>query len=310
MREQQDLFKTKAEFTQGEIDKWQYIEKMYQIHKQLFSYTEFIKETNISKIEIEDDVLAMTFRDSGIKLICSPQDRRPAPFESLNFGDNESDELQMQMSLIKENDTVLDIGANYGWYSAHIGQKFPSAKIYAFEPIPKTYGYLQNNLKINNINNVEALNIGLGEEKGTFTFYFDPQLSGNASLNNLSNAPTVESVVCQVSTIDTIVAEKNLRIDFIKCDIEGAELLAFKGGKAVLQRDKPIIFSEMLRKWSAKFNYHPNDIIAFLGDLGYACFTMNGKILHPLALVDESTVETNFLFLHKEKHSSIITSHS
>ena len=62
----------------------------------------------------------------------------------------------------------------------------------------------------------------------------------------------------------------------------------------------------MLRKWTAKFNYHPNEIIKLFSDLGYRVFTVNREILVPFAAMDEDTVETNFFFLHPETHNNLI----
>lgn len=58
----------------------------------------------------------------------------------------------------------------------------------------------------------------------------------------------------------------------------------------------------MLRKWSAKFNYHPNDIIQLLAGIGYRCFTAQNDKLVPFSRMDENTTETNFFFLpHKHE---------
>jgi hypothetical protein len=62
----------------------------------------------------------------------------------------------------------------------------------------------------------------------------------------------------------------------------------------------------MLRKWSAKFNYHPNEIISLLGEFGYLCFAVNKERLIEIPLMDENTIETNFFFLHSEKHADKI----
>ena len=59
-------------------------------------------------------------------------------------------------------------------------------------------------------------------------------------------------------------------------------------------------------KWSAKFNYHPNDIITFLNMLGYSPYVINGEQLRKFNWVDEDTVETNYFFLHHDKHANLI----
>lgn len=108
------------------------------------------------------------------------------------------------------------------------------------------------------------------------------------------------------STLLEFIDENPVKIDFIKCDVEGAELLVYQGGLETIKRDKPIIFTEMLRKWSAKFNYHPNQIIDLIAEIGYDCFTVCDHNLSRFSLMDDTTLETNFFFLHREKHSQQI----
>ena len=83
-------------------------------------------------------------------------------------------------------------------------------------------------------------------------------------------------------------------------------MLAFRGGLNVITKFKPIIFTEMLRKWSEKFNYHPNDIIKFFADIGYDCYVNEGDFLKLFARMDDLTKETNFFFLHRDKHKEKI----
>lgn len=62
----------------------------------------------------------------------------------------------------------------------------------------------------------------------------------------------------------------------------------------------------MLRKWCAKFGYHPNDIIYFYKNMGYSCFVFREDRLIPFEQVTETTIETNYFFLHTKKHSNLI----
>jgi len=188
----------------------------------------------------------------------------------------------------------------------NIGKSIPKAKILTFEPIPSTFDHLVENIRINNLQNIEPFNFGFSDVEGSFSFYFDPMLSVNASLANVSEKNEISSVTCSVKKLDDFVNQNIDKIDFIKCDVEGAELLVFKGGINVIKKHRPIVFTEMLRKWTAKFNYHPNDIIMFFKELGYSCFTTKEGKLVNFNLVDDTTIETNYFFLHKEKHSKQI----
>jgi len=291
------------------MTKHEYIREMHKRHACLFEYSDFIKDTDISKIEITDDSVVITIRAKDIKLICDKKDERNIPIEILNFGSYEEEILAMVMKLIDNNHTVLDIGSNIGWYTINISKsKRDDIKIFSFEPIPKTFKYLQQNLHLNDISNVKAFNFGFSSEEKDVIFYYHEECSANASLANISEANNVEKIVCRVRKMDNFVNEYNLKVDFIKCDVEGAELFVFQGGIETIRKDKPIIFSEMLRKWTAKFDYNPNAIIRLLSEIGYRCFVATGERLTEFFAMDEETLETNFFFLHAEKHELKINS--
>jgi FkbM family methyltransferase len=296
------LKEIKAKYVDSLIAKAEYIKEIHKKHGCLFEYSEFIKDTDISKIEITDDSVVMTSRAKNIKLICDKKDERFIPIEILNFGSYEENILAMVIKLIDDNHTVLDIGANIGWYTINISKSKRNVNTFSFEPIPKTFKYLQKNLEINDIFNVKAFNFGFSSEEKDLFFYYYEEGSGNASLANLSQINNVEKIACRVRKMDNFVNEYNLKVDFIKCDVEGAELFVFQGGIETIKRDKPIIFSEMLRKWAATFNYHPNAIIRLLGAIGYRCFIATGESLKEFFIIDEQTLETNFFFLHAENH--------
>lgn len=298
---------TLAKYMDGVIDKSTFIKRMYaDHHAALFEYAEYISQTNVKKIEIEDGRVVITSRDRGIRIACTPGDFRIAPIEMLNFLDYEKYESAMMENLVSDGDNYFDIGANIGWYSINIAAARRATNVYCFEPIPKTYGYLQKNIEINSIPNVQAHNFGFSSHAGEFQFFYYPEGSGNASSENVTGRTDVETVQCEVRTLDDYTSETGVRVDFIKCDVEGAELLVFQGGIKTIIRDKPIIFSEILRKWSAKFNYNPNDIFELFRQQGYRAFTVNENYLIEFVVMDESTVETNFFFLHSEKHIDAI----
>lgn len=300
---------TLAAFERGELDKPNFIREMYeQHHAGLFDYAAHMGRTNIKKIEVEDGQVIMTTRDRGVRMLCVPGDFRVAPIETLNFFDYEKTDSAMIERLIQDGDVFFDIGANMGWYSINVALSRRAARIHCFEPIPKTYQYLQKNLALNPVTNVQAHHFGFSDQAGTFDFYYYPEGSGNASAANVSGRTDVEVFQCQVRTLDDFSAEIKMPVDFIKCDVEGAELLVFRGGHHTIARDLPIVFSEILRKWTTKFNYNPNQIFEFFHALSYQVFTARGEQLKLFTSMDEQTVETNFFFLHEGKHAALIRS--
>jgi len=306
MKHLKDKFR---DFLLGNVSKEDFISSNYDdFHRHLFEYSNYLSETNISKITIEDDFVVFTFRKSRIKILCPPGDHRVAPIETLNFLDYEKHEALMIERLVKNGDTVFDVGANMGYYSILLAKKYSDVTVHCFEPIPTTFEICKQNINLNFLDNIVCNNFGLADKNGNFTFYFYPEGSGNASAVNVSGRSKVEEISCKLKTLDDYIENLDLRVDFIKCDVEGGELFTFLGGNKAISRDKPIVFTEILRKYCLKYNYDHNEIFKFFYEMGYEAFTVQEEKLLPFGLMDESTIHTNFFFLHKEKHDREISS--
>lgn len=296
----------RSRFDAGLLSKADYIEEMHSYHQQLFAYVELIKGGAIERIEIRDTGIIITTREPNIKLACDHHDRRTTPIEILNFGCLEPHEAETMKQVLTHGATIFDVGANIGWYSLLLSKWFPESQIWAFEPIPSTYETLKQNITLNGATNITANRLGLSDKEGTIRFFFSQSLSVNASMRKLSDEQDLQPVDCPVQTLDSFAAQNDLSVDFIKCDVEGAELLVLRGARDTIRRDHPIVFAEMLRKWSRAFDYHPNEIIDLLSRQGYVCFASGAEGLHRFSRMDENTVETNFFFFHTDHHNEII----
>jgi FkbM family methyltransferase len=295
--------KTKFEFQDNKLNKIEFIDKMHEFHKILFDFAENLKFTEINRISIEDDSVIFTtrpteFHPGGCRFLVDILDKRVTPIDTFNFDMYEKEDSEMLFKLVNDGDVILDIGANIGWYSNLLAKKLPNAVIYSFEPIPETFSQLEKNTLLNESHNVRINNVALSSKKEKISFYYSPTVTGASSMVNITENSNAVKLECLTSTIDDFVLENNIKkLNFIKCDVEGGEFLVFKGGKETLLKHRPIVFTEMLRKWSAKFGYHPNDIINYFKDLNYSCFFSNEGVLNPIDLITEDTIQTNFFFV-------------
>jgi FkbM family methyltransferase len=302
----------KKRYENAEINKSDFINEMHSLHKVLFDFSENLRNTEIAKIEILDDNVLFTTRSTeyhpgGCKFYVDVIDKRVTPVDTFNFDVYERQESEMLFKLLHDGDNIFDIGANIGWYSCHMAKKLPKAKIFSFEPIPETFEKLYNNINVNEISNVLLNNIAFSSKKENLTFYYSPLVTGASSSQNITENENMSKLECAADTIDNYIAVNNIeKLDFIKCDVEGAEYFVFQGGNKAFNEFKPIVFTEMLRKWAAKFSYHPNDIINYFVQFGYLCFSVNQGKLNKVEVVDDLTIETNFFFLHQNKHSDLI----
>ena len=120
---------------------------------------------------------------------------------------------------------VFDIGGNIGITSIYLSSIFPDAKIYTFEPIPDNFKILKKNIQ--NYNNIEAFNFGLGSKNGNFKVYLsnDPENFGGISFYPDAHGNQEKSYIsCEVKNVNEIINDLEVEsIDLIKIDTEGAE---------------------------------------------------------------------------------------
>lgn len=289
-----DLLALRERWELGTLPRPDFSRATWNHHENLFDYPEFLKNTNVRAIEITEEGVKMSLRSPDIQLWCTPQDKRHVTIVNLNCREYESQEIEMFLSLAKPTDTLFDIGANVGLYSIAFAKRFPESKVIAFEPIPAIEKELMRNLILNNVANVSVANFGLSDHCSEIPFYFDATATGATSGAPLGAEfePTT-TIMAPVKTLDSLTIQP----DIIKCDVEGAELLVFKGGAKLFAEHRPIIQCEMLRKWSKRFNYHPNDLIAYLKQFGYRCYTLRENALQEFMIMTDETIETNFFFI-------------
>jgi FkbM family methyltransferase len=302
------LAEIKNRYEHQGLEKQEFIDLMHDKHRILFEYAEFMKGTEIEKITITDDSLIMTSRagtyhKGDVSFYVDILDKRVTPIEAFNFGRYEQEDSEMIYRIVEKDYTVLDIGGNIGWYTNHIAALLEIGKIYAFEPIPETFEKLERNVQLNGFTNIVLNNFAFSDKQDKIKFYYSPTMPGAASAANITENSQMQELECTTTTVDSFVLKEAIvKIDFIKCDVEGAELMVFRGALQTIEKHMPIVFTEMLRKWAAKFNYHPNDIIHLFKSFGYRCFVVQNNTLQLIDRVNDRTLETNFLFMHPELH--------
>ena len=293
----------KKQLLDNSIDKAEFIQCASQIHQVLFSYPEVLASSEINEIRIDQEGLAFQVGSDGLWLRCPSGEARVAPLEIMNFGAYEPEETRLMLSLIADAKVILDIGANIGWFSLVFASGAPGADIHAFEPLPLFNRYLEDNIALNNMGDrVFAHQFGFSDECKSVEYFVDPGNGTNASLRNVADSETAQVIQGEVLTLDHWASENEIHPDFIKCDVEGAEYLVFQGATGVLTSVRPMVFLEMLRKWAKPYGYTPNDIIEFFSQFGYLCCGVSDTGNRLMDNVDEETVETNYLFLHRENH--------
>jgi FkbM family methyltransferase len=141
-------------------------------------------------------------------------------------------------------DTFIDAGANIGFFTV-VGAKMVGrqGKVIAVEMIPETVQRLCWHISINELDNVTVIDQALSDKAGEeITALLPTAHNGQATLvpEALDGEPAVE--ICVTTTTLDAITDGIERIDLIKIDLEGGELLALKGASLTLGRTRRVIF--------------------------------------------------------------------
>lgn len=224
------------------------------------------------------------------------------------FGAYEPIESFLSQKLLSPDSIIIDAGANIGFHSLIWSEKLSNGKVYAFEPVPMNHEKLLKNIKASGQReNIQVVQKGLWKENTTLTFNLDSTFEdnkGSFSIGHFGNI--VVSTSCQVITIDSFVNDHKLsRIDFIKMDIEGAELPALQGAESVLLKYKPSLFLEINAKAMRALGYSPSDLQSFLWPFNYKMYLIQSTFSSSRFIESIDNIEqANVLFLnsaHAEK---------
>lgn len=174
-------------------------------------------------------------------------------------------------SNIKKEDIVLDVGANVGDVSM-MASKIVSEKgyIYGFEPDPTNFLRLNKNLSLNNFQNIDVINKGIGDKKGRFSLSIidDRNRGMNKIVKTQSGTNTINEI--DVIRLDDFVNERGLKkIDVIKIDVEGFEMNVLKGAEAIIKKYQPILFIEIDDNHLKEQNTSAKELVSLVKSLGY-----------------------------------------
>ncbi len=173
--------------------------------------------------------------------------------------------------LVRENNVIVDVGANVGFYSVYAALMNPAAKIYAIEPVPKTRQRLEKNIQLNGVTNIEVIPLALWESD--CELYFEPHKYSPLSRANLK----AKGIRVAAITLDTFVLRYNIgAVDLMKIDAEFAEDFIIKGGgtiafskisKIVLEyhsEEKKFVVKQLLKSYGFEEALHFNTLLYFV----------------------------------------------
>jgi len=166
-------------------------------------------------------------------------------------------------------DIVFDVGANCGFTSIFFARR--AGRVFAFEPDDKNYDRAMDLISGLKPNNLEFNKMAVSEIDGKVSFFLKKEM-GHHSMVNTDKA--IQSIKVDSCSLDTFCKDRKIdTIDFLKVDVEGAELNVFIGAKELLseRKVKKILFEHNQSTGNSE------SIYKLLNDFGYRITSLSGK---------------------------------
>jgi len=162
-------------------------------------------------------------------------------------------DVYFMKKFVREGDTCIDIGAHLGYYTFEMSRLVgENGRVVAIEPVAKFFNVLQKMVNVKRIKNIELKKVALGGE-GKMVEIGIPRINkqkrfGYARIKKISeHLEYAESEKVPNAVGDELFADLN-RVDFIKCDVEGAEVPVFKSMPRLISKHQPVLLLELAEK--------------------------------------------------------------
>jgi FkbM family methyltransferase len=195
----------------------------------------------------------------------------------------EVDTIAVWNKLVEPGGVVWDIGANIGLYSVLSGKLVGrSGEVHAFEPSPVAHGVSVEHVKLNELSGICIVSqtavseidcgvvpFGIVDEEGV-----DPTNRLGTKIGKTIDVPT--------ASLDGLMSRSKRAPDFIKMDIEGAEVFALRGATDVMTKYRPVILLAVHPMFLPEFGCEVQEIASIVSKRDYASFEMNGTAKEPV----------------------------
>lgn len=204
-------------------------------------------------------------------------DKEDSLMLSIKNNDHELTEIKFLKQIIKNGDTVLDLGANIGVYTLIFAKLVgKSGHVFAFEPDPTNFEILSKNVKENKHENVTLVQKAVSEKNDRIKLFVSKR--NHASHRIFDSEEKRNSIEVDVITLDTYFKKIKNPINFIKMDVEGVEGATLLGASNIIKNSKDlVIMMEYFPKWIRKYGMNPEEILDSLIEKKFKLFNIDQK---------------------------------
>ena len=198
-------------------------------------------------------------------------------FEALGYilgWEHEADVIRVFRTFLTQRSVVLDIGANFGLYTALSASIVRNhGRLYAFEGNPRVFESLQRTIIANHLyfnTNVVTANVLVSDKSGRGVLHFSANFPAGGTMSDIGLSDAVgRTVEVDMTTIDDFLPS-GLQVDLVKIDVEGHEPLVMRGMERTIARSPNIrLIIEFADNLLAN-TVAPADFADYIRGLGFA----------------------------------------
>lgn len=210
--------------------------------------------------------------------------------------------------VVRPGDVCLDVGAALGIYTVVLSRLVGGAgTVHSVEPLPFAHPVLSAGLRPRRGPNIHRHTLALGPASGQGIVRVPLRASGAVTGRSFLSTDASglganrefdrhADVVVGTETLDGLCLSLGLdRLDFLKADIEGAELLVLASGEQTIERWRPALLLELEERHTRRYGYRPEDVVDWLSERGYRMREWRGGAWRPTGRVGDH--RRNYLFL-------------
>jgi FkbM family methyltransferase len=270
--------------------------------RKLTSWYPFVKgrnrlSRNLSRLfPIRKRTVVLT--REGLELELPPADDSVAR-QLYWFGSFDVYETQFLTRTLKPGMVALDVGAHLGTHCLHMAQRVgPDGHVVAFEPESRNVELLRRNVERNGfLDRVTVVQAAVADHEQEADLVLEHGTGNWVRLGDDAHLPNTERIRC--ISIDQYLKDNALtRVDFIKSDTEGAELLVLQGAEQTLSAFHPVLLVEFAARHLARFGVRAEDILDYLRKRDYEAYVLTSRKVRALRVEDDIS-DRNVIFRHQ-----------
>ena len=202
-------------------------------------------------------------------------------------GIHEKQVTNLIQELVVPGSVVFDVGAHVGYFTILCGPLVgPTGQVHSFEADKRIFDELTANIVMNGMSHAHPNNAVVIDTTGTVEFYLDSKVAGGVGgILRTERSEAKPVLVSSVSLDDYVKANQINRVDFVKIDVEGAELKVLRGMRDIIERFSPIVICELGEAQFNALNYTSDRLFSYMHQFAYEGYVIEnaGEVL-PYAL--------------------------